>query len=69
LLSIITGLWERDKLMKSKPKKIIKPNFQSNTILKDEIRKKNQLKKSQIIKSIRLTCQTYDPGLESRTTE
>jgi hypothetical protein len=55
--------------MKSKPKKIMKPNFQSNTILKDEIRKKNQLKKSQIIKSIRLTCQTYDPGLESGTTE
>jgi hypothetical protein len=34
-----------------------------------KLEEKNQLKKSQIIKSIRLTCQTYDPGLESVTTE
>jgi hypothetical protein len=40
-LCIILELWEEDNLVK----KIMKSDSQSNTILNDEIRKKNQLKK------------------------
>jgi len=37
LLSIILGSWDRDSLIKRKPKQIIKFNSESNTILNDEI--------------------------------
>jgi hypothetical protein len=43
-------------------------NSQSNTILNDEIEKKNQLKII-ITKSIKLTCQTRDPGHETWPTQ
>jgi len=42
LLSIIFELWDQDSLIKDKPKQIMKSNSQLNTILNDEIMKKNQ---------------------------
>jgi DNA-binding XRE family transcriptional regulator len=54
--------------MKNKPKQIMKSNSQSNTILINEIRKKNQLKKERKNKSIGLTRQTRDSGHEIGTT-
>ena len=47
----------------------MKPNYQSNIILIDEIRKKNQLKKKKKNELIRLTCQICDPSHETGTTK
>jgi hypothetical protein len=56
--------------MKNKLKQVMKPNSQSNTILIDEIGKKNQLKKrGRKNESIELTCQTCDSGHEMGTTQ
>jgi hypothetical protein len=38
--------------VKNKPKQIMKRNFQSNTILIDEIREKSQLKKREKISQL-----------------
>ena len=35
--------WDHDNLMKNKPKQIMKPNSQLNTILIDEVEKKKSI--------------------------
>jgi hypothetical protein len=55
--------------MKNNLKQIMKPNFQSNTILIDEIEKKRSIKKRRENELIWLTRQTSDSGYETRTTQ